>query len=353
MRHFRQLRFPDRLNIEKWLREGMPKGEIADRLRVHRNTITNELKRGQYTHLNSDYTTEERYSPDIAEQRYQDNLHAKGPKYKIGTDIALANFLENKMLGVQADGTVDKSRRFSPAAALKAAKNEGFAVHICKSTLYSYIAKGDVFYQITNKDLIYKGNQKKQKHRKVQAKRPAAGESIERRADEISNRIRVGDWEMDSIIGKKKTKKCLVTLTERRTRLELAFIVPDHTAESVIRVLNRIERHLGAKRFRTIFRTITVDNGCEFSDCKAMERSCLGRSNRTKVYYCHPYSSWERGSNENQNRMVRRFFPKGFDFTRTTQKEVDRAVEWINSYPRKLFGWRCSAELFYEQLNIA
>lgn len=352
MRHFRQLQFTDRLNIAKWLREGMSKGEIAEKLRVHRNTITNELKRGRYTHLNSDWTTEERYSPDIAEQKYQDNLRAKGPGYKIGNDIAFANFLEAKMLGVQEDGTVDKARRYSPAAALAEARKEGFTMQICKATLYSYIEKGDVFLRVTNKDLRYK-SAPKQKYRTVRAKRAPAGESIERRADEINMRNASGHWEMDSVIGKKKTKKCLVTLTERATRHEFAFLVKDHTAEQVKIVLDRLERRMGSRRFREVFKSITVDNGCEFSDCKGLEQSCLTKGRRTKMFYCHPYSSWERGSNENQNRMIRRFFPKGFDFSKTTQAEVNRAVDWVNNYPRELLGWRCSAELFREQLNIA
>lgn len=352
MRHFRQLTMTDRLNIEKWLKEGMTKGQIADKLRVHRNTITNELKRGRYTHLNSDYTTEERYSPDIAEQRYQDNLRAKGPGLKIGSDLELANFLEKKMLGVQEDGTIDKGARFSPAAALAAARDAGYTTTLCKGTIYNYLKKGDVFYALTQKDLIVKGK-KKQQHHKVRAKRAPAGESIERRAEEIAQRVRVGDWEMDSVMGKQRTKKCLVTLTERRTRYELAFIVPDHTAASVAKVLNKIERRLGRARFRTMFRSITVDNGCEFQDCEALERSCLCKGKRTKMYYCHPYSSWERGSNENQNRMIRRFFPKGYDFTKTTQAQVDRVVQWINDYPRELLGWRSSGQLFREQFTAA
>ena len=352
MRHFRQLTFTDRLNIEKWLKEGMKKGDIANKLRVCPNTITNELKRGRYTHLNSDYTTEVRYSPDIAEQRYQDNLRAKGPGYKIGNDIQLAEFLEKKMLGVQDDGTIDPRARYSPAAALAAAREAGFTTTLCKGTIYNYIKKGDVFYSLTQKDLIVAGK-RKVRHHQVRAKRAPAGESIERRAEEINRRVHVGDWEMDSVIGGKGSKKCLVVLTERRTRYELAFIVPDHTAGSVVKVLNRIERRLGRTRFRLMFRSITVDNGCEFQDCDALEQSCLCKSRRTKIYYCHPYSSWERGSNENQNRMLRRFFPKGFCFERTTQAEVDRVVQWVNDYPRKLFGWRSSSQLFAEQFSAA
>ena len=89
--------------------------------------------------------------------------------------------------------------------------------------------------------------------------------------------------------------------------------VPDHTMESVVRALDRMERRMGAK-FREVFRSITVDNGCEFQDCEGMERSKRARKPRTKIFYCHPYSAYERGTNENMNRIIRRFFPKGTNF---------------------------------------
>lgn len=344
MRHFHHLTWTDRLNIEKWLKEGMAKGEIAGKLRVHRNTITNELKRGTYTHLNSDYTTEERYSPDIAEQAYRDNLKAKGPDLKIGNDIALADYLENLML----------NEGCSPAAALKIAEQDetqSFSVTLSKGTVYSYVGKG-IFLNLTNEHLPCKCKKKRRYHH-IKAKNPPRGESIEYRPVEIENREEAGHWEMDSIIGKKKTKKCLLTMTERKTREEIAILVKDHTAQSVVAALDRLERMYGSRRFREIFKTITVDNGTEFSDCAGMEQSCLTKGKRTKMYYCHPYSSWERGSNENQNRMLRRFFPKGTDFSKVKPSEVARAVEWVNNYPRLSLGWSCSHKLFCEQLISA
>jgi len=345
MRHFKQLTYTDRLNIEKWLKEGMKKGEIAEKLRVHRNTITNELKRGFYEHLNSDWTTEIRYSPDIAETRYQENLRAKGAGYKIGNDIAFAQFLEGKILGLQTNGKKDKRRRFSPAAALAAAEAAGFETKICKSTLYSYIDKGDVFLELTNKDLMVKGN-RKQRHRRVRPKRPPAGTSIEKRPEYINKRTETGHWEMDSVLGKRGTNKCLVTLTERITLKEMAFVVEDHSAACVENVINNLEQMLGIDLFKNIFKTITVDNGSEFANCAELEKSCTDDSQRTKLYYCHPYSSWERGRNENQNKMLRRFFPKGFDFSNTTQEDVQRACDWINAYPRKTLNWNNADALF-------
>ena len=102
----------------------------------------------------------------------------------------------------------------------------------------------------------------------------------------------------------------------------------DHTTASVIRALNRLERKY-EKDFRKLFKSITVDNGSEFADCTGMEKSCRRKGKRTKLYYCHPYSAYERGSNENMNRMIRWFFPKGTNFDEVTDKDIQRAEDWI------------------------
>lgn len=94
-----------------------------------------------------------------------------------------------------------------------------------------------------------------------------------------------------------------------------------------------------------------MDNGSEFSDVDGMERSILRDGARTKLYYCHAYSSWERGSNENQNKMVRRKHPKGTDFSKVTNKKVKHTEEWVNGYPRAIFDFRSSYELFKEQVE--
>lgn len=121
----------------------------------------------------------------------------------------------------------------------------------------------------------------------------------------------------------------------------------DQTARSVVRALDSLEREYGAN-FSKIFRTITVDNGSEFADCAGMEKSCRRKGNRTKIYYCHPYSSYERGSNENVNRMIRRWFPKGTDFRKVTAKAIQKVEDWINNYPREILGFRTAEAVFQE-----
>lgn len=152
---------------------------------------------------------------------------------------------------------------------------------------------------------------------------------------------------MDSIMGPVGSKAALLVLTERLTRWGLVIRVPDHTAESVVRALNRVERRMG-KRFREVFRTITVDNGSEFMDCAGLQRSYRLKGPRTKIYYCHPYSPQERGSNENMNRDPAAVVPKGDQLRSGDGGGGGPGAEWMNNYPRRILGWRSAGAVFEE-----
>ena len=342
MKNYKHLTLTDRRSIEAWLRVGTAKQTMAVKLGVHISTIYRELKRGEYTHLNTDYTTEIRYSADLAEQRYQANLREKGAGLKIGNDRQYAEYIEFKIC----------TEKYSPAAVLGEIEAQGlqFNTSISKTTLYSYIDKG-IFLMLTNKNLPVKRNKDKQKHNKVRVNKKAPrGTSIEKRPAEIAERSSFGHWEMDCVEGKKGTRKTLLVLTERYTRTEIIRLMPDKTMSSVIKALDRIERKYGSKTFKRLFKSITVDNGAEFSDSKGIERSING-GQRTEAYYCHPYSSYERGSNENANKLVRRHYPKGTSFERVTAKEINKLEFWINHYPRKIFNYHCSADILEACLN--
>lgn len=106
------------------------------------------------------------------------------------------------------------------------------------------------------------------------------------------------------------------------------------------------------KKYKFIFKSITFDNGTEFAAAEGLERSCVNkRLPRTKVYFCHPYSSWERGTNENTNGMIRRRFPKGTNFAAVTNAQIAQAENWINNYPRKILGYKSSEIVFRECLR--
>lgn len=218
-------------------------------------------------------------------------------------------------------------------------------------------AYSTVFFE-TQEELPRHGK-KKHKYKKVKknksASRAPAGESIEQRPEEIDEREEFGHWEGDTVYsgkGKRKTTRALLTLTERKTRKEIIIAIPNRKAETVVKALDALERKLGARRFRAIFKSITFDNGTEFAAAEELERSCVNKHlPRTKVYFCHPYSSWERGTNENTNGMIRRRFPKGTNFAAVTNAQIVQAENWINNYPRKILGYKSSEIVFRECLR--
>lgn len=337
-RRFSHLKWKQRLRIEKLLQERRKPCEIADILHVSERTIYREIKRGAAVQRTTELVDRVVYCPDVAEDKYQANLAAKGPALKIGNDHHLAAYIEHKIA----------TERYSPEKVLDKIREEGleFSVTLSKWTIYSYITKG-VFLGVTNKDLPRRGKKKK-KYKKVRAARLPKGDSIDDRPEEINLRACFGDWEMDTVVSGKRDTHRLLVLTERMFRKEIIIKLPDGTTESVVGALDRLERKLGSSLFRRLFNTITVDNGSEFQDCDGMERSCLTRRHRTHVYYCHPYSSWERGSNENANSLIRRWIPKGSDLSKVSSATVAFVQDWINNYPRSFLGGCCAERAFQE-----
>lgn len=342
-RRFSHLKWKDRLKIERMQREGKKPKEIAAALRVHSSTIYRELKRGATIQRTTDLIDREVYCPDVAENKYQANLAAKGPALKLGNDYELAAYIENKIV----------NEKYSPEAVLLKIKEEGliFSVTISKWTLYSYITKG-VFLGVTNKSLPKKGKKKNKSYRKVRAAHLPKGDSIEDRPQEINEREFFGNWEMDTVESCKKDLTRLLVLTERKFRREIIIKMPDGTMASTVQALDRLERRLGSKLFRRTFRTITVDNGSEFADCERIERSCLTKKKRTHVYYCHPYSAFERGSNENANTLIRRWLPKGTRLADVSTQQVKKIENWMNDYPRGILGGRCANAVLAEWVEM-
>ena len=333
---FSHLTKNDRYKIEALLKAKVKPCKIAEILHVHNSTIYRETKRAQTDFLTTELEIERRYNPDMAHKKYLENLASKGGQIKLAKDYAFAEFIEHKICD---DG-------LSPAAALASIALEGkhFDTKVCRVTLYNWIDKG-YFFRLTNKDLPIKSKRKKKyKHVHVQ-KRPTIGESIEKRPEEVNKREIFGHWEGDTVYsGKKKTgKAALFVYTERKTRKELIVKMPDRTAESGVGALSILEKRFGDK-FKDIFKSITYDNGSEFADVASM------RSAVKDLWYCHPYSSWERGSNENTNRFIRRIYPKGTDFSELTDEDIQKLENWINKYPRKKLGWKTADMLFDEQV---
>ena len=335
----------ERIKIEGYVAIGMKAPAIAVALGRERSSIYKELRRGRYTRLTTEWEEVTAYSAEIAQRDYEEKATGKGPSLKIGKDFAFADFIERKIV----------EERYSPAAALASINLEGqhFTTEVCIKTLYNYIDAG-IFSELGNKHLLRK-NQKKPKtdsKPKFRAKRPLCT-TIEERPEEIENREIFGHWEMDTVIGKAiGGVPVRLVLTERLTRQEIIRKIGSKTTAEVVRALNRLERDMGAK-FKRIFQTITIDNGSEFMDTMGIEKSCRTKGPRTKVYYCHPYSSWERGSNENANGIIRRFIPKGTPIEQYSDEDIARVERWINNYPRKILGYLTAQILFDSYLGAA
>ena len=334
----KHLTIRERYKIEVLLKEKMSPFDIAKRLERHVRTIEREIKRGTVRLLNSDLSYREEYCADAAQRIYDENSKNKGPGLKIGKDHKLAKHIEKKII----------KHKYSPDAVIGEIKVKGlkFETSICTKTLYNYIDQG-VFANITNKDLPVKKNGKKGNYRKVKiAHKNLKGTSIEERPAKVEKREEYGHWEMDCVVGKRGDGKAtLLVLSERKRREQIIYKMPDQTQESVIRILDILERKHG-KHFKEKFKTITVDNGSEFLNFKDMERSIKkpGKQ-RTKIYYAHPYSSWERGTNENSNKLIRRFIPKGTDIGKISKRKIKYIEKWMNNYPRRILGYKSPNDL--------
>lgn len=348
-RKFKHLTWTDRLIIEKDLKINMSAKDIAAHIGCSVRTIYYEIKRGACTQKKlryTDYWGERHYkevtvySPNIAEEKYRQELAAKGAPLKIGKDYKLAEYIEGRII----DGGL------TPAAVLGEIKRKNMQFNTeIKSvhTLYNYIDK-HVFLRLSLTHLPVK-SKRKQHNRKAHAKQAPKGTSIEKRPAEIAERKTFGHWEMDCVVG--SSFNTLLVLSERLTRKEIIMPIPNKQAVTVVNALNTLERKYG-KLFKQVFKSITVDNGVEFSDFKGLEHSIYGKDKkRTTVYYCHPYTSCERGTNERLNREIRRKLPKGTNFSHIPKSTVQAVEDWINSYPRAVLGYATASELFEKYLS--
>ncbi len=322
--------YPERIRLETMLHYKVPVAQIARDLGFSRQAIYQEIKRGQYFHT-CDYWDELRYSADVGQQHQDRKKLNKGRPLKIGHDIAYADFLEHKIL----------QEHRSPAAALSEARKQGFTTRICVGTLYNYITQG-VFYKLTGADLLEKPTRKPRKKNEEPKIAHPSLPSIEGRPEHINQRQERGHWEMDLVVGCSGSHPVLLTLTERVTREEIIIKLPNRQAVTIRRAIDRLERTM--PDFCQKFKSITTDNGPEFLEYDLLRKSVLGGT-RFEVYYCHSYAAWEKGTNENHNRMIRRFFPKGTDFSRISKKRIAAVQNWMNGCPRRILDWKCPAEL--------
>ncbi len=327
--------------------ERLTQSQMAQRMGVSKATISRELKRGRVILVDSELREFVSYSAMVAQDDYDYHATAKGAQLKIGANKALAERIEALI--------VDEG--YSPYATVQRLREEGWSQDdsLHWRTLYHYIEKG-VFERLEKCHLPRKGKTSKRRYTRIQRRiRDPHAKRIDDRPEQANDRSVFGHWEMDCMeSGKGKSRACLLVLVERHTRKTLVFKMRAQTQKEVQSVLDRLEKKLGARRFREMFLSITVDNGSEFLDWRSLECSGASQRNikRTAVYFCHPYHSWERGTNEQVNGHLRRFIPKGCDIAQFSQRQITEIARWLNAYPRKILGGRSANHLAPHDLLV-
>lgn len=345
-RKFKQLTYKERVKIETLYNDQhLNYTEIGNILGKHRTTISRDIKLG-LVELETSYLPVWKYCAEVAQRKNEENETAKGTNLKIGKDMKLAKFIEKEI----------KEERSSPEVVEYKIKQAKFSTTLCFKTIYNYIDKE--ILEIERKDLTYGNYVLKEDNKKEELERikpNKEGKTIHDRPEEIETREEIGHWEMDLVEGLRGEKEpYLLVLSERKTRKEIIELIPNKEAKTVGKALDKIERKLGVVKFRETFKTITTDNGGEFKNWKIIEKSYTGsKKARTTQYYADAYSSWQRGTNENINKMIRRFLPKGTSFKNLKQEEVKRIEKWINNYPRKILKFKTSEEYYREEMKVA
>lgn len=209
---------------------------------------------------------------------------------------------------------------------------------LCASTIYRYI-KLKMFPKISAKQNLRRKNKRKQtrdaNYNSIQPDR-----IIPEWSEVIYNRIRIGDWEGDTVYGGVGTG-FLVTLVDRKSRLLRMGLLMVRTASETRAVIEKLLDGLPVN-------SISLDNGSEFAEFRQLEETL-----QTLVYFAEPHKPWQRGTNENTNDIIRFFFPKGFDFRTITEEDVKFVEELINNRPRKCLGWKTPKEIFEESVALA
>ena len=335
---YKHLNKIEREMIERWYNnEGKSKKEIAELLGKSERTIRREIKRGMTTIKNYQWEDVTIYSATVAQEKYDYEKTAKGPELILDQDIKLVKHIEEEII----------NNKKSPEVIVVELNENGFNTKLCAKTIRNAIKKGNIFEKIKEGEIIYKKEYKEKNKNKRLAHHTPPEKSIENRPKEANDRSEYGHWEGDLVIGKRKKGSVLLTFTERKTREEIIIKIKGKKTEYVVKALNMLERKYG-RRFYSKFKTITFDNGVEFNDYEGMEKSCIKKGKRTVVYYAHPYCSGERGSNENNNRLIRRFIPKGTSIDEISKEFIQKIETWINNYPRAMFDYKSTNMILSE-----
>jgi transposase, IS30 family len=315
--NYRQLTPDERYMLAALRRQGLNQSQIARSLGRHRSSVSRELRRNS-TRADGRYrafTAQERTNGRRSCSRR--NTHFSEEDFALVTDLLC--------------------RQWSPEQVSGYLRRTGLLT-ISHETIYRHIwrdkREGGLLYT------HLRGARKRRRKRygaydsrgRLAGKRP-----ISERPAAVEARERVGHWEADTVAGT-GSKDCVVTLVERKSGLLLIGKLADRTAESLSRRAISLMSRRGAR-----FETVTADNGTEFHDYQRIEERT-----GAAFYFAHPYHSWERGSNENANGLIRQYLPKGVSMAGLSQHQCNAIARKLNTRPRKRLGFRTPLECFNE-----
>lgn len=348
-KQYRHLTKNDRIKIESLINQKDKNGKrlfnntyIANYLGVHKSTISRELRnrKKEKMYIRTGKTKTMPYTAQYAQENADFKRGLSKGEYKLRRNKKLAKFIEDKI----------KIDKWAPDAIVGYMKThnyfelDGFE-SITTPTIYNAIRYGIINVKLEDtRRMKYKAEYKY--HNKSDLPKSKAEYSINNRPEEIDKRLYFGHFELDTVIGTSKgNHECLMTLTERKTRFEIIFKLKGKTAEEVVNKFNKMKEFMKI-HYNKIFKSITTDNGTEFSDFLN-----IIKDTKTKIYFCHPYCSGEKGTNEKHNSIIRYFIPKGTLIEKYSCKDINKIAEWMNNYPRKILNYKTPLEALQEEFN--
>lgn len=327
----KKLSLEERIKIKTYLECSTNASQIAKKLGRARSTITRELNKWGIKDNHKDY------DPQLAHAFTRDGMGVVHRyENKLVRNPRLLNYVIQKL-----------GKKWSPeqiANRLKMENPDDKSMRISHETIYKYIytvARGEL-----KKELIANLRYEKKKRKSIKGSRKNSIRikdrvSISKRPEEVDLRIVPGHWESDLIIGLNR-KTAIGTIVERTTRFTIIVPLKNRTAAEVRKAFAR-----EMKKFpKELTKTLTHDNGLEMAQHKLFTKHT-----DIDVFFCHPYSSWERGTNENTNGLIRDFWPKGTDFSQISKYQIKKVQKLLNERPRKVLNWKTPAEVFFDFIN--
>ena len=315
---------------------------IANYIGVHKSTITRELKRiKSKINIRSGKIKNKPYNAEDAQNDYNFKRGLSKANYILDDFPKLKKYIEDKI----------KIDKWAPDAisgyinSHELYKQDGFT-SISTTTIYRAIHYG--LLKVKKEDTRRMTNFEKSGKYSTKGNLPEnkLSYSIELRPKDINNRESFGNWELDTVISTTKgTHKCLMTLTERKTRYEFIGLLEAKTKEEVICKFKKIKDYL-KKNIKLINNSITTDNGGEFAGFLE-----IIKITGAKFYFCHPYASCEKGTNEKHNSIIRYFIPKSSLIENYTINEINNIANWMNNYPRKILNYLTPQEALEKELK--